>query len=116
MHENVPVTAAYVTPIVTLTSAQAFKNALALTAHQPVYNERVQVAKVSIYYVLLLRWDEMYDFAATHSIDWPVEPDKQSAWEEFDRLWHKIGITSTREGSCDIECFHAKVFKSTALF
>merc|ERR1712166_57397 len=112
MHENVPVTAAYITPIATLTSAQAFKQALAVTANDPAKQGRVHVAKMSIYYVLLLRWDEMKSFATANSIPWAVEHTKQLAWNEFALMWKRIGILSEREGSCDINCFHAQVFSS----
>ena len=112
MHENVPVTAAYVTPIATITSAQAFKDALAATAHDPVRQGRVHVAKVSVYYVLLLRWDEMKSFAGAHAIPWPVETEKLAAWNEFERMWEKIGIKSEQESGCDIKCFRAKVFNA----
>lgn len=113
MHENVPVTAPYLTPIATLTSAQAFSNALSATADDTVRQERVHVAKVSVYYVLLLRWDEMMNFAGSHKIPWPIEVDKESAWKEFARMWNKIGITSEREGSCDFKCFQAMVFPNS---
>ena len=110
MHENVPVTAAYVTPNASLTAAHAFQHALAVTAGAPMFHDRVSAAKISIYYVMLLRWEEMYNFAGKHSIPWPLETSKQEAWAEFERVWNKVGIRSEREGLCNITCFKAQVF------
>ena len=52
----------------------------------------------------------MKSFAATAALPWPVEGEKQAAWNEFERMYNKIGITTVREGSCDIKCFHSMVF------
>ena len=44
------------------------------------YRKRVDVAKLSIYYPLLLRWDEMSAFAKNESLPWPLlETTKKQA-------------------------------------
>eukprot|EP01046_Picozoa_sp_COSAG06_P037034 COSAG06_NODE_4140_length_4533_cov_3.136446_5_plen_107_part_00 len=56
------------------------------------------------------RRDEVQGFAKNESIAWPWESDKQAAWNEFERMWNLIGITSTKEGSCNMACYKAQVF------
>ena len=63
MHEGVPSDAAFLTPIALLTGGQAFKDALrvasGVASSAPQYVERVHVAKISVYFVVLLRWCAM---------------------------------------------------------
>ena len=55
--------------------------------------------------------DEVQGFAKNESIAWPWESDKQAAFNEFERMWGLMGITSTREGgSCNITCYKDQVF------
>ena len=108
MHEGVPPDAPFLTPMAVLTSAQAFQDALKVVSG--VQKSRVDIAKVSIYYTALLRWEEMEGFAKNESIPWPLEATKQAAWQEFTRMWNIIGISSTKEGSCDYACFKKQVF------
>ena len=60
MHEGVPSDAAFLTPIALLTGGQAFKDALkvasGVASTTPQYEKRVDVAKISVYFVVLLRW------------------------------------------------------------
>jgi hypothetical protein len=78
------------------------------------HKDRVDVAKISIYYVVLLRWDNVTAFAKQESVPWPLEDTKADAWSEFERMWHKIGIASAQEGSCNITCYKARVFPAAA--
>jgi hypothetical protein len=112
MHENVPTDAPFLTPMAVITSAQAFQNALKIVSG--VQKSRVDIAKVSVYYVALVRWDEMQGFAKNESIPWPLEPTKEAAWGEFSRMWKVMGITSTKEGMCNYTCFKNQVFPSVA--
>ena len=59
---------------------------------------------------LRARRDEVQGFAKNESIAWPWESDKQAAWNEFERMWNLIGITSTKEGGCNISCYKDQVF------
>ena len=59
---------------------------------------------------VLVRRDEVQGFAKNESIAWPWESDKQAAWNEFERMWNLIGITSTKEGGCNISCYKDQVF------
>ena len=63
MHEGVPSDAAFLTPIALLTGGQAFKDALkvasGVASTTPQYEKRVDVAKISVYFVVLLRWCAM---------------------------------------------------------
>ena len=110
MHENVPSDAPFLTPMAVISSAQAFQDALKVVSG--VKKSRVDIAKVSIYYTTLLRWDEMQGFAKNESIPWPLEPTKEAAWQEFTRMWNIIGISSAKEGSCNYTCFKNEVFPS----
>lgn len=113
MHEGVPTDAPFLTPMAVITSAQAFQDALKVVTG--VKKSRVDIAKISIYYTTLLRWDEMQEFAKNESIPWPLEETKQAAWQEFTRMWNIIGIGSTREGSCNFTCFKDQVFPSAQI-
>ena len=62
------------------------------------------------------RRDEVQGFAKNESIAWPWESDKQAAFNEFERMWRLMGITSTREGgSCNITCYKDQVFPKKAV-
>jgi len=111
MHENFVITAPFLSPIATLTAADAFNDALRVTSSSLIHQNRVHVAKISVYYVILQRWDEMYDFATkTWLKPWPLEATKEEAFTEFSRIYNILGITTVREGSCDLPCFKSMVF------
>ena len=112
MRESVPTNAPFLTPKAVLTSAEAFANASkAVSSGSPLQKGRVNIAKISIYFVILVRWDEMQLFAKTFGTPWPLETTKKEAWAEFTSVWKAMGIKSEREGSCDYDCFCKQVFK-----
>jgi len=97
---------AYLTPMAVLTSAQAFADALkALNGSQVAgrtnlptktdmavtdkYRERVERGSMAVTYVVLWRWDEFRAYAQAHSLPWPIQPTKESAFEDFGRIFNK---------------------------
>ena len=65
---------------------------------------------------VFVRRDEVQGFAKNESIAWPWESGKQAAFDEFERMWRLMGITSTREGgSCNITCYKDQVFPKKAV-
>jgi hypothetical protein len=88
MHESVPANAAFLTPIALITGGQAFKDAEAVATGPQ--QGRVQKAKISIYYVVLLRWDEVFQFAVGTLI-----AILAGLWHRFGivlaGLWHRFG-------------------------
>jgi hypothetical protein len=75
----------FLTPRALLTGGTAFKNASTVAKLQ--YRARVEAAKISVTFVVLLRWDEIWAFAQREKIAWPWEATKGAAWVEFSRVW-----------------------------
>ena len=65
-------TAAYLTPATVLAGAQAFADAKAVASGRDL--EHVQRC-ISMYWVILHRWEEMTAFAKSSQTKWPVEED-----------------------------------------
>ena len=63
MREHFDHNAAFLTPIALLTSAQMLADGEHVTSIGSKYHTRMQVAKLAVYYPILLRWDEMTSFA-----------------------------------------------------
>ena len=101
--------AAYLTPAVVLTAAQAHADALR-AAGSAVHRRRIDVNKLSILSVVLQRWQELVTFAKREKIPWPVEATKDLAWAEFARVWALIGAPYMNEKYCDLACFRKTVF------
>merc|ERR1711964_436194 len=93
-----PSNAPFFTPMALLTGGQAFKDAARVATAQ--YRTRVDVAKISVYYVVLLRWSEVRTFATKERIAWPWEPTKEAAWREFSRVWNATGMKTTAVVGC----------------
>jgi len=84
MRENFDEHAAFLTPLAVLTAAEALTHARTLTAPGSRYRERVDVAKLAIYYPMLLRWEEMAAFAKSETLPWPLlETTKDQALQWF---------------------------------
>ena len=81
MHEGVPTDAPFLTPMAVLTSAQAFQDALKVASG--LEKGRVDIAKISVYFIALVRWDEMQGFAKNESIAWPLEATKRQAYLSY---------------------------------
>ena len=111
-HESFDHTAAFLTPIALLTSAEALQHAVELTTAGSKYRERVEVAKLAVYYPILLRWDEMRGFATNSSLDWPIEPTKDAALDWFVTLGSGLTppLTHLNEGGThDLAWFKKQV-------
>ena len=60
---------------------------------------RVDAAKVSTYYIVLVHWQAVTAFAGG---DWPLENTKEAAWQEFSRLWNATGMTFGSAFNCPL--------------
>ena len=68
---------------------------------------RVDAAKVSTYYIVLVHWQAVTAFAGG---DWPLENTKEAAWQEFTRVWNATGMTFGSAFHCDLGCVRAQIF------
>ena len=107
--EHEAATAAYLSDNLMLSAAQTFKDALAKVAGTP-YRGRVDLAKLTVYYVILLRWDTIKAFATQHSVDWPLEATKLAAFGEFARVYKENGMTHLSEGGHDLQWLNKTIF------
>lgn len=113
MREHFDHTAAFLTPIALLSSAEALQHGLKLTDAGSKYHQRVQMAKLAVYYPILLRWDEMHSFATNHSLAWPIEATKDDALNWFVSFGSSLKprpLTHLNEaGSHDLSWFKKQV-------
>jgi len=52
----------------------------------------LEEAQLGSWFVLLLRWDEMRNYSAAHSVTWPVAETRARALEEFARVYRAHGL------------------------
>ena len=112
MRENFDHTAAFLTPIALLSSAEALQRGLNLTDAGSKHHLRVQTAKLAVYYPILLRWDEIHGFATNHSLAWPIEATKEDALNWFVTFGSSLTppLTHLNEGgSHDLSWFKKQV-------
>ena len=55
------------------------------------------------YYVALIRWKELLEFATAEGLDWPFGASFQGAWAEFKSTWTRVGATMAMEGGFGID-------------
>ena len=75
--------APYLTPMVLLTSADAFVHARVVVANSSVILTRVVRSSMAVYFVVLSRWQELRSFAKAEQIRWPLEPTLREAFAVF---------------------------------
>ena len=66
-----------------------FAAARTAAAGNPAQLDRIDRARLSVYYVLMLRWDEMYAYATRHDAPWPIEPTLGAAFQAFSAVANK---------------------------
>lgn len=71
-------------------------------AEQAVWNDperrpRVQVAKLAVWYPILLRWEEVRQRAAQTGQGWLLPEDRIAAFEAFARIYQEHGMTHLAE-------------------
>jgi hypothetical protein len=84
--EGYPASAAFLTPAAVLTGAKAFADARAAVLANPAELGRVDRAKLGLYFVALLRWDEIRAYAEGINQPWPLEATVSEAFEEYSRV------------------------------
>jgi len=111
---------AFLTPAALLASAHAFRQARKTlgnaTSHQK-YVERVDRSKLSVYFALLMKWDDVKNMVADARWEWPIEKTKEEAFDEFARIYNATGITIMEEGlnnEYDLATFRAAVFAKSS--
>ena len=79
-----PPTSPFLSPQALLASAAGFASGLKATAAlAPKYHERVRRASMSTWFVILVRWDEIRQWAAANSVAWPLEATKREAYLSY---------------------------------
>ena len=112
MHENFPVSAPFLTPSALLRAATALVRAKIQS--QAKYAARLDRVLLGVAYVVLLRWDEVFTYAQSHAIAWPLESTKQAALHQFACIYNATGITHLSEGGNDLAWFMAQVMSPTS--
>ena len=74
------------------------------------YVQRTELAAMSIYFVILQRWDEIKKWSAGNGVDWPMEEEKQDAYDVFERIYDENGVTHLVEWQEGIDWFKEAVF------
>eukprot|EP01052_Picozoa_sp_SAG31_P027177 SAG31_NODE_2521_length_5566_cov_2.201939_4_plen_192_part_00 len=87
-------TAPFLTPATVLSGAQAFADATAVASSRQL--DHVQRSGITMYWVILHRWEEMVAFAKTSKTKWPVEDNIEDAFVTFTR---GINLTETAYGA-----------------
>eukprot|EP01051_Picozoa_sp_SAG22_P002269 SAG22_NODE_100_length_20558_cov_10.189305_4_plen_143_part_00 len=117
MRENFDEHAEFMTPIALITSAKAMNDGRKLVAGDAEKVQRMDVAKLAVYYPMLLRWDEMRDFAKRESLAWPLEQTKEAAVDWFVDFGGKLEprpLTHLNEGGThDLAWFKKTVLNQT---
>ena len=91
--------APHLDPRSVIEAGTTFKTAVAATTPGTLERNSVDVAKLSVYYVAVIRWDELWGFAEGANLTWPLEPNRTAAWTEFSRIWNETGASSAMEGN-----------------
>jgi hypothetical protein len=92
--------ASWLAPVDVLHAAALFKAAAASAAGGAggaAVIRRVETAKMSVWFLLLARWDEVRAFAANQTIAWPAEAEKADALIWFERVWNASGAVAWDE-------------------
>ena len=91
--------APHLDPRSVIMAGASFKNAVAATERDTPERRRVEVAKLSVLYVAVIRWDELWGFAEGANLSWPLAPNNTAAWTEFASVWNYTGASSAMEGT-----------------
>jgi len=100
MGENFDWTAPFLTPDAVLGAAKAFKGA---EVEEGKHKDRLENAMLPIYYVAMLRWDEMKAWSAAEGEEWVLEDGLGDAFEFFSGACDKKGILLMNEWGNDLE-------------
>eukprot|EP01050_Picozoa_sp_SAG11_P026889 SAG11_NODE_6604_length_1280_cov_3.090601_1_plen_209_part_00 len=110
-------TAEFLTPIALITAAKAMNDGKKLVASDSLRAHRMNIAKLAVYYPMLLRWEEMQSFAKNESLPWPIEQTKKAALEwflDFGSTLKPQPLTSLNEGGThDLAWFKKTVMNET---
>eukprot|EP01043_Picozoa_sp_COSAG02_P013486 COSAG02_NODE_540_length_20599_cov_14.046339_8_plen_117_part_00 len=111
MNEGIPSNAPIYTPAYLLACADAMASAVSAAQSEPRrIQKRVDTAKLSVYYIVLVHWQNVTAFAAARGEKWPLENNREAAWREFTRVWNETGVTVGSEFHCDLSCVHSQLF------
>jgi hypothetical protein len=111
MNEGIPSNAPIYTPRNLLSCAEAMSAAVTVARSEPQrVQRRVDAAKLSTYYIVLVHWQNVTAYAAAANQSWPLERTKDAAWYEFTRVWNETGMTVASEFRCDLSCVRAQLF------
>ncbi|MHB9109366.1 MAG: DUF4838 domain-containing protein [Armatimonadota bacterium] len=95
---NSPADAPYLDPDTMLEAARHFAAAESALRGDDVLLNRVRVAKLAAWYVLLLRWNVMRAHAERTGQEWPLPDDRLTACREFNAICERNTVTHLAEG------------------
>ena len=98
---NSPTDAPFLDADTMLESVRHFAAAESAVGRDEAILNRVQVAKLAVWYVLLLRWNEMRAHAERTGQEWLLPADRMDACKEFTAVCARNGITHLAEGWAD---------------
>ena len=81
-----------VTPDAVVRSAIALAAGKALVAENPAQLARLERARLGVYYVLMLRWDEMYAYTLKQDLAWPIEHPLDAAYQHFATVANQTAV------------------------
>lgn len=71
---------------------QAFENATAAVADDPVRAARVELASLGPLLPILWRWDEIKRFVRLNHGHWPLPQSKRDAFGQFSNIYQRNGL------------------------
>jgi hypothetical protein len=95
---NSPTDAPYLDADTVLEAARHFAAAESAVHGDETLLNRVQAAKLAVWYVLLLRWNVMRAHAERTGQEWPLPADRTDACREFIAICTRNNITHLAEG------------------
>jgi len=95
---NSPTDAPHLDPDTMLEAARHFAAAESAVRGDDTLLNRVQVAKLAVWYVLLLRWNVMRAHAGRTGQEWLLPDDRLAACREFNGICARNNITHLAEG------------------
>lgn len=95
---NSPPTAPYLAPDVVFRSAAHLEAAVAAVRRDSTLRPRAELARLPIWYIALLRWDELRAHARRRGIRWPFPARRLALFERFAAVHDACGITHLGEG------------------
>jgi len=70
-----------------------------LAAPGPQYQSRIDLVKLSLYFVAMIRWQDLCSYAQQNNLEWPMENNINDAFNWFSQIFNQWGILTLRESA-----------------